>query len=83
MEVQCLAGCILADWWEASQGLSCKLLMTVVVAMSSLKMGSRDSPWGRGEACWLKWVAPLVGELCCTAMLEPWAAAAGGLDSSY
>ena len=48
-----------------------------------MQLGARDSPRGRGEACSWEWVPPSVAEMCCTATLEPWAAAAGGLGSSY
>lgn len=88
-----------AERWGASVGLEaghhyeavgqvvqkCRLLKTVVVvvAPSSLQLGSRDLPWDRGEVPSWNWVDPLVGELCYTAMLGPWAAAAGGLGSNY
>lgn len=92
--VQCLAGCILAKRWGASLVAgwrygtwrvvvqSCKVLMTAV-ALSSLQLGSHDLPQGRGAMRSWRWVAPLVGAMCCTAMLEPWVAAAAGLGSSY
>lgn len=98
VEVQCLAGCMHAKMWGASLGLragwcsgtqepvvqSCKLPMTVAAAvLLNSQLGSHDSPQGWREACSWRWMAPLVGEVYCTAMLELGAAAAEGLSSSY
>lgn len=97
VEVQRLVECTRAKMWGAILGLGAvlhcgtqqlvvlgyKLLMTLAAVVLSLQQGSRDWLGGCEVVCSWKWVAPLVGDLCCTAMSEPWVAAAGGSDSSY